>query len=180
MKRILYLSLVIILLLITGCGTKKDGDSKEYKASIIDNENQTLKMSAKELKQILDENEAKFKKYYVGSKISFDGTVVKVENDSFMQLNCADDTSYIRHKSDIRSISGVDYYDKRTCAKISFKEGFTLYIPSTGILDLSEINNGDRYHIESNIGGEFGNIVVFGLSDTKATEFDNSKISKIK
>lgn len=179
-KKILLSFLVLTFLVtITGCGNNGNSSksNNEYNlATIINNENKTEKLSSKEIYNINEENEAKFKKYYVGAKISFDGTVSSVETDD---INCYNYTTYERWQSNIETVTGNSVDDKRTCAKINFKEGYRLIIPSSGIIDIADINNGDKYHVDSNIIYMWNEqIECFGIDENKVVDFDLTKIVK--
>ena len=64
-KKILCLLILcgLCIFTITGCGSNS-------KATIINNENETENLTAKDLYKINNENEAKFKKYYVSTYIT--------------------------------------------------------------------------------------------------------------
>lgn len=169
-KKILCLLILcgLCIFTITGCGSNS-------KATIINNENETENLTAKDLYKINNENEAKFKKYYVGAKITFDGTVSSVETN---EDNCYENTSYVRLENDIgtvRKSSGSS--DQRKCAIINFKEGYKLMIPSGETIDIADISNGDKYHVESNIASMWNKQVeCFGIDEDKVVDFDLTKM----
>ena len=87
MKKALSLILALVLCLsLCACGGKNENDSgTNAKATIITNEGKTVKLSAEELFNEYDGNEARFNKLYGGASIEFVGTVknVKVETDVY-------------------------------------------------------------------------------------------------
>lgn len=168
-KLLIILILCFILIGLTGCGSKT--------ATVINNENKTEELTRKELFNIYKGNTEKFKKYYVGAKISFDGTVKSVSTDT-SNRSCYNATTLIRDDSSLNATNGYSYYDKKACATIIFKEGYELYIPTNSIIDVAEIVEGDEFHVETNIAGTMLNrIVVFGIDDDKAVYFDLTKMT---
>lgn len=178
--RKIFLSLIFIVLfsLVTGCGNKEKFNPRDSKMSIIDNENKSINMSINELHEVSKSNEAKFQKYYLGAKVSFDGIVSSVELDDY---SCKSATSFVQWQSGKESITGSSYADTTPCAKITFEGGTYLYIPSEKIIDITEINSGDKYHVESNLIYFWANnLVVYGVSDSGAIDFYETKISLLK
>lgn len=102
-KKILTILLCGVLVFgLTGCGAKNEEndnnetESKNSKATIVDNKGTTAEMSAKELYDIYNENELKFDKYYDGAKIQLTGTVEKVKENGICgygvyEINLEDD-----------------------------------------------------------------------------------------
>ena len=178
-RKILVIGLSLILLIgLTGCGNNEDNNNpRDNKMTIIDNDNKTVNMSINELYDISKENEAKFQKYYLGAKVSFDGVISNVEVDD---SSCKSSTSFVQWQSGKESITGTSYGDKTPCAKITFKGGIYLYIPNTLITDIAEISNGDKYHVESNLIYFWANnLFIYGVTDSGAIEFYETKLQKI-
>lgn len=174
---ILSLSLVIVLCL-TGCGKNSD------KAVIINNLGEEEKLDSEELYTIYDTNYEKFKKYYEGAKITFNGTIESVYN--------FDESCYTYYGlDDIKNTRVSAYSDKSSCIELEFDEGFSLAIPSSIIdIEIAEINKGDKYHVESYIMDQYYDdeeeksfITCYGIdekSENKAVDFEKTIISKIK
>ena len=79
MKKITTLLIVLIIsVLFVACG--QSVQEKKATASITDNEGNTVELSAEEVQEIYDGNEAKFEKLYQGADISFIGTVESVDS----------------------------------------------------------------------------------------------------
>lgn len=176
MKKKLLLGLLsgILLLGSTGCGVT---NPREKKATIIDNEKSTIKLSANELYNISEENEAKFKKYYIGSKVIFEGTISSVETST---SSCYMNTLFEQDQSKLK-MSGISYADSTPCATINFEEGFKLLIPSIGVLDLADLNVGDKYNVEANIIYMWNKQVeICGMDEGGAVNFANVKINLAK
>lgn len=178
-KKVLDILLIVLLFIgITGCGkeNKNNEEPRDSKMTIIDNENKTIKMSVNELYKISTENEAKFKKYYLGAKVSFDGIVSRIE---VKDNSCYSETSFIRWQSGKESITGVSKADNTKCSVITFKGGIDLYIPSSMVEDIADINSGDKYHIESNLIYFWAqSLDIYGVSDSGAIDFYNTKIER--
>lgn len=174
-KIISILFITIIILGFTGCS--KD-DKNEGKAKVVNNENKTEQLSSQELYDINKENAAKFKKYYVGAKISFDGTVASIEEET---RNCHDSTNFETWQNGLNTfVSTSGSSDRRKCYEINFDEGYKLVIPEGSLIDIADVNRGDKYHVESNIVYIWGNLVeCFGVTDGKSVDFDLSNIKKI-
>lgn len=66
---------------INSTPTSTSAPSEEVKAEIIDNDGNIVYMTADEVSAAKDENEARFKKLYIGAKIEFTGTVESVRSD---------------------------------------------------------------------------------------------------
>ena len=149
MKKIILM--ICLLFLVTGCVGKKMS-----KATITNNDGDTETLSGKELCNIYNENEAKFKKNYVGSKIIFDGTVKKVN-------------SYFYSAPDKKTI-----FDS-----IEFNEGFIVYIQHNQYELISDLSKGDKLHIESNIYSGFGCSSGIDIRGTdKVGGYDYSTLNK--
>ncbi len=130
MKKILSLLLVVVMVFgVCGCG------KKEIKLTVTDKEGTVSEMTVSELYEA-KQNQAQFNKLYNGAKVSFTGTVKKIE------------TNY--------RINDSPVYDS-----ITFEENLTLYTDhqtnvmgmsldltafgfSESIYDYSTINIGDK------------------------------------
>ncbi|MCI5524471.1 MAG: OB-fold putative lipoprotein [Dorea sp.] len=74
MKKVLVLIMVMVMaFLLCACG---GGGSP---ATIVDNDGNTVQMTAEELIAIYDENEANYEKKYQGAEATVEGTVEKVD-----------------------------------------------------------------------------------------------------
>lgn len=138
MKKALSLLLALVLCLgLCACATQNSSP-----AAIIDNDGNSVSMTAKELCDIYSENKAKFDKYYYGATINFTGTVESVRTD------------FLMNGSDIR----VD--------RITFKEGWEVYLLHAWNDDiLVELSEGTVVEVSSKIFSCFGNTVdVRGMS----------------
>lgn len=135
MKKIWAVILLLIgVLLISGCGnkTENDIDSIDKKASIITNSGETISMSAKDLMDVYDANEAKFIKDYKGAKITFTGTVNSIDIES----------NVIVKKGGVTSNQN----------RIIFEEGWCLVLGSTNDkYDLADYNKGDKLEVTTGI-----------------------------
>lgn len=180
-KIISILFVAIIILSFTGCSKDNENINKEnaleVKATVINNKNETEQLSSKEIINIIEENQAKFAKYYAGAKISFNGTVESIEVRSNNCLSTVTSSSMM--DSGINSY-GLNYkYDERSCYVINFKEGYKLRIPEGNLIDVADINKGDKYYVESNIFYVSNEMVsCFGINDNKSIDFDITKMSK--
>lgn len=138
MKKALSLLLALVLCLgLCACATQSSSP-----AAIVDNDGNSVSMTAKELCDIYSENKAKFDKYYYGAAINFTGTVEKIETD------------FRQNGSDIR----VD--------RIIFQEGWEVYLLHGWYDDvLVELSKGTVVEVSSKIFSCFGNTVdVRGMS----------------
>lgn len=75
-KKFTILLLGILLIGITGCGTKNDN----LKATIIDNEGNTVKITSDELSSSYSNNPANYKSKYYGASIEFTGIIEKIRD----------------------------------------------------------------------------------------------------
>ena len=136
-KRIVILSILVLIVATIFIGGIFSKSSESVKATIITRSGETEQLSKRELKEIYNENEAKFEKSYLGAEISFVGTVSKVEYDFFEQLG-----------------SGRTSMDA-----IILKEGFKVYLPHD-LYDMTEFSKGDKVYVCSNIYSAFsGNYI---------------------
>lgn len=99
--------------------------------TIKNNMGETEEKSVEELGEINCLNNQKFEKYYQNANVSFYGKVASISSDTVecAVLNCA--------KKDV----------------IRFEGGISLALPK-GKYDLSEIDNGTVFYIESRIAGD--------------------------
>lgn len=139
MKRLFTLVLSAALTLsLTACGGTSGGDggSKEdlSKATITTNEGDTVTMTAEELIEAYDSNEARFNKLYQHAKIEFTGTVdyIKVDTSVLIDGN--------------KVTSGQQ--------KIVFQEGWCLVLGEYNEeYDLADYSSGDKLKVTTGIFG---------------------------
>lgn len=184
MKKVFFVVLCGLLLFgVTGCRSKENDNSRlTSKATIVNNEGNAETLTSNEIKKISDENESKFKKYYIGAKISFDAIVESIEVDSIMSdSSCNAGTIFQRSKSGLENVVESSKNDSRRCATINFKEGYKVDIPESGIIDITDISEGDKLHVESNIINMWNEQVeCFGINENKEVDFDNTIIELVK
>ena len=80
-KAISILLALVIVLSLCACSVASNSPATISPATIVDNDGNTVSMTAKELCDIYSENKAKFDKYYYGATISFTGTVESVQTN---------------------------------------------------------------------------------------------------
>lgn len=178
-KQILSILLVGTLLIgLTGCGNS-NGSAKE--AKVINTEGTEETLNAKDIYNIQQENSAKFKKYYTGAKISFDGTVESVALDK-LNWSCYKNSTYYTSTSGIENMTDKSINDTSACTTITFEEGFMLMIPSEGIIDVADIDSGSKLHVESNIIMTWNeDILLYGLtSDRTSVDYFTTTIKTIE
>lgn len=140
MKKFLCLFLVLVMCLsLCACSTASNSP-----ATIVDNDGNTVSMTAKELRDIYSENKAKFDKYYYGATINFTGTVESVRTD------------FLENGSHIRFDS------------ITFKEGWEVHLLHAWNDDiLVELSEGTVVEVSSKIFSCFGITVdIRGMTST--------------
>lgn len=160
-KRCILILVAVLVLSVTACGNKADNafgadttaaDSQaieNLKATIVTNEGETVTMTADELIEVYDSNEAKFNKLYQYAQIEFIGTV------DYLKV----DTSVI-----VKSGTVTEHQQK-----IVFKEGWCLVI-GTGntAFDLADFNTGDKLKITTSIfGSPFDTEFLQTVSDNR-------------
>ena len=142
MRKIPVLLLTAILALsLTACGNGKNADAgnnaaknSASTATIITNEGNTVSMTAEELIDAYDSNEASFNKLYQYAQIQFTGTISNIKVDT----------------SVIVDGSGV----KGGQQKIVFEEGWCLVLGKDNEnYDLADFNSGDVVTVTSSIVG---------------------------
>ena len=87
MKRLTVLFLILVVCMsFVACGGKNDTASDEptaeVTATVITNENKTIEVTAQDLFDEYDANEARFAKLYTGASIEFEGTVKYIKIDT--------------------------------------------------------------------------------------------------
>ena len=117
------------------------------KATVINKEGKKELLSSQELCNIYNENKAKFKKYYAGAEIEFEGTVNSVDYDI---------------------ISGSN--KKYRFDRIKFKEGFELYLLHNQYDFLADLNKGDVFYVKTNIFDGFACLPI----DVRGTDNDGA------
>lgn len=75
-KVLLFMLCWMLLLGITGCGTKSD----DLKATIVDNEGKNIEMTSEELLSAYSDNPATYKSNYYGANIELTGTIEKIRD----------------------------------------------------------------------------------------------------
>ena len=134
MKRILALFLALLMALsLCACGGDTEADDETAKATIVTNEGETVTMTAQELMDEYDTNEARYKKLYKGAKIDFTGTVATIKTNT--------------------SVIVEDNSVKATQNKIVFEEGWCLVIGAENTsFDLAEYSKGQKLKVSTGIG----------------------------
>jgi len=131
MKKVISLILVLIMILsLSACGGTSSG------ATIIDNEGNTIQMTADELMEA-NGNEVYFDKMYAGAEIVVEGTVEKV------------DFGFYSNGSPI-------LFDR-----VELEEGWEVYLPHDAY-DLAELAVGTKVRIASNVYRTFVNVELLG------------------
>lgn len=144
-KKLLILICCVSLLGLVGCGKNDNnlgGKSKVGIATIVDNNGETKKMTAKELLDIYNNNEAKFKKYYAGAEVNLTGIISSID-ESF---------SFIK---------GTTVY----LYVINLEDGWRIEIRKEGNEDfVADIDKGTKIQVSSNIVDKWNNKVqVYGV-----------------
>ena len=133
MKKAISLFLAFVMCLsLCACGGKNENDSgTSAKATIITNEGKTVKLSAEELFNEYDGNEARFNKLYFGASIEFEGTV-----------------DYIKANTSVFDGDSV----RSEQNKIVFKEGWCVIIGSKNTTyDLADYYPGQKLQVSTGI-----------------------------
>lgn len=126
-----YVIILCIVLIVIG-SLLLISNNKNSEAKIIDNEVTETMMTAKDLMNLFDENEARFYKLYGGALIEFEGTVKSVSVDTQVII------------SDNKISSNQN--------KIVFEEGWCLIIGENNEqYDLSTFNKGDKLKVVTGI-----------------------------
>ena len=143
MKKILALMLAAALalsLVACGGGSGEDGttsaptEDETLKATIVTNEGETVEMTAEELMEICDSNEARFNKLYQYAEIEFTGTV-----------------DYIKVGTSVLVEDGKITSDQQ---KIVFKEGWCLVLSKNNTkYDLADYGSDEVLHVVTSIYG---------------------------
>lgn len=122
----------IIAVVITSNNNSNDKTTTNQKATIIDNEGNEIEMSAEDLMNIFDTNEARFFKLYGGAKITFYGTVEQIGINTSVMAQSGKITTGQQ--------------------KIVFKEGWGLTIGTENRkFDLASYNAGDVLKVTTSI-----------------------------
>ena len=130
MKKVLSLLLALVLCLgLCACGGR--AETTVNKATVITNEGKTVEVTAQDLFDEFDANEARFLKLYGGANIEFEGTVknIKVETDVY---------------------NGNSISTKQS--KIVFEEGWSLIIGGQStVYDLADFYPGQKLKVSTGI-----------------------------
>ena len=129
MKKALSLILALVLCLsLCACGSN---DAPETKATITTNEGKTVELSAQDLFNEFDGNEARFEKIYQGATIEFIGTVKYIKTDTLVY----DGDSVPAHQN-----------------KIVFEEGWCIIIGHQNTsFDLADYYPGQKLEVRTGI-----------------------------
>ena len=138
-KNYLPIAVAIIVIAIIGIvlftkGNKTEETKTENnmpKATITDNEGTVTSMSAQELMEIYDSNEANFNKRFLGANIEFTGTIEKIKTNTSVIVN-----------------DGVISTDQNV---IFFEEGWALVIGKFDDIDLSSYEKGEKLKVTTGI-----------------------------
>lgn len=138
MKKLFSLLLVFAMILsLCACGGNEKNSSN--KATIFTNDNKSVQMSAEDLFEVYDSNEAKFNKLYYRAKIEFEGTIKSIEMDR----------SVIVESGSVMGV-GAD----GGASKIVFEEGWCLVVDANNTeIDLADFDKGDTVKVTSGIVG---------------------------
>jgi len=133
MKRIIALLLAIVMCFaLAACGSDKSDET--LKATIVTNDGETVSMSAAELMEVYDSNEARFYKLYGDAKITFVGTVSSIKTN----------TSVIVEDGSVKAGQN----------KIVFDEGWCLVIgEENASYDLADFYSGQTLKVTTSIFG---------------------------
>ena len=128
---------------VTACTSKDDPavnnqmeSTKDTSAATIEtNEGETVEMTAAELIDVYDSNEAKFEKLYTGAEITFTGTVKSVKT-----------------KCSVCATAGTVSANQN---KIVFEEGWCLIVGTDNYnaIDLADIEKGESITVTTGIVG---------------------------
>lgn len=122
------------------------------KAIITDNEGTEVKMTAAEVYDVYKSNELKFKKLYEGAKITFVGTVEKIENSNTTNYGHLD--------------------------VITFEEGWILSMYH-GIYNITELEVGDLLVVKTTIYGcGFGSLSMGWYNRVEVGRYDDILLAK--
>ena len=154
---IILIAIVIIIaaiILIKCLGT---GDAK---ATIIDNQGNTVELTAKELMDIHNENEATFDTLYSNAEISLVGTVEKIEYN-------------------ISTSGGSGLFIKRDY--ITLKEGWELAVIHGSHDDvLLNLKNGDKLEIQTEISDVWIEVELGDYSSHDARNWEDHSSIKLQ
>ncbi len=146
-KRIISLLLISVISLISACSSNNKSTKK---AAIIDNNGNSVELTANELFKSYDENEARFDELYSGANITFIGTVKNLKKDC-----------------NVYTGEGTVTADK---SKIVFEEGWCLIIDDENYfeIDLENIEKGEILSVSTEIiGAPFDTDFIKDISDNE-------------
>ena len=157
MKKLLAFILAIIMLVsFAGCTIdikQVIGSKNAAPATVVDNDGNTVKITAQELKDIYDTNSLRFDKLYQGADITFVGTVKSIKT--------------------VRDGSFV--YDR-----ILFEEGWEVSLLAGDKEDfLLKVSAGDKIKVQSQINDAFVYVDVRGLSEYGGYNEETLKQTKL-
>lgn len=137
MKKIFAMLLALTMCIsMAACGSSDGGNSagNSATATITTNEDETVNMTAAELMEAFDSNEAKFNKLYRGAKIQFTGTIDSIA------------TNVDGVVKDGLVYSGLN--------KIVFKEGWCLVVGKDNMnIDLADFDTNEKVTVTTGIVG---------------------------
>ena len=154
MKKIITLLLTFIMCIsLCACNTNTASTASTAStaaAKIVDNKGNVVEKTSKQLRQVYEDNNAQFDKYYQNANISFTGTISKID-------------------SNFKENGSPTAYDA-----ITFEEGWRVYIKheinqvyafagvNDGVYDFAELKIGDKLNVDATIIGVFTEVKVGG------------------
>ena len=150
-KTIVILLLIAVALGVTGCGANKNEKTNSIiKAKVTDNTGNKLEITADELLDVYNENNAKFEKIYKDAEIELEGKVEKVSSNMGGWIY---DIVYLENNWEI--LFSKDYYD------------------------LSNLEKGTKVRVKSKIAGKdpennLNKMAIYGIrkSDSENVVFE--------
>lgn len=143
MKKVvsLILALCIVLSFCACSGSEGDNPKKTNKATITDNEGNTVQLSAKELCKIYDENSINYEAKYLGAAATISGTVESVG-----------------------SVYG--YYYSFDVVKIQLRENWIIEVSELAHPEVVNLSKGQKIEITAPLGWPSkGNVTMDGILD---------------
>ena len=158
----LKIMIVIVLILVALIVMAMQLLGSNSPATIVDNNGNTIELTAEELQDICNENEAQFKDLYSSASITLVGTVEKIEVDVTERL-----------------FGGGAFNDDI----ITLKEGWIVRLVHDSYKDLLlKLNKGDKIEVKSEIvNAEFNRVEIADQTSYDAYNWtENSTVSIIE
>ena len=158
----LKIMIVIVLILVAFIVMAMQLMGSNSPATIVDNNGNTIELTAEELQDICNENEAQFKDLYSSASITLVGTVEKIEVDVTERL-----------------FGGGAFNDDI----ITLKEGWIVRLVHDSHKDLLlKLNKGDKIEVKSEIvNAEFNRVEIADQTSYDAYNWtENSTVSIIE